>query len=184
MAFDAYRTPTIDELARILGIKPKVLEADIRDMAWLWEESIRQMDLSNPLGALDVVNAIAKAYIRGRNCRMGSYQAIRKHFPTKAAVMYHLARYVSEENNKGGFAIFPKLRDAGVTSTDSFLSIAGRMSTERWQMQEEQRRREREEAKKEGQQKARDFMENLRKEIEGRYDILDEIRRFVDNDQQ
>ena len=68
---------TIDELASVLGIKTKVLEADIiRDLAWLWEETMGDMELHNPLSALDVLNATAKAYIRGRNCRMGSWQTL------------------------------------------------------------------------------------------------------------
>jgi hypothetical protein len=164
------RGPTIDELASTLGIKKKLLEADIRDLAWLWEETVGDMDLHNPLSALDVLNAIAKAYIRGRNCRMGSYQTLWKHLPTKAAVMYHLVRYVSEENNRA-YVIFPRLSTCGVKSVDEFLEAAGWLSTERILRQHEEKRRERE----------GDFIEKLRKKKEGGYNILDEIRRFVDD---
>jgi hypothetical protein len=177
-----YERPTVDELASALGIKRKVLEADIRDLAWLWEETMGDMELHNPLSALDVLNAIAKAYIRGRNCRMGSYQTMWKHLPTKAAVMYHLAKYVSEENNRA-YVIFPYLNTCGVKSLEEFLEMAGRLNTERTLRQHEEKRREREEAKEAGQQKARDFMEKLRKKKEGGYSILDEIRRFVDDQQ-
>ena len=141
------------------------------------------MELHKPLSALDVLNATAKAYIRGRNCRMGSWQTLWKHLPTKAAVMYHLARHVSEENSKERFALFPKLRDAGVTSTDNFLGIAGHINAERRQRQEERERREREEAKERGQQKVQDIIEKLRKGREGKYNIFDDIRRFLDDHQ-
>jgi len=175
--------PTIDELASTLGIKKKVLEADIRDLSWLWEETMEDMELYNPLSALDVLSVIAKAYIRGRNCRMGSYQTLWKHLPTKAAVMYHLARYVSEENApEVAYAHFPHLRDCGVTSVDKFLEMARRLSVERSLKQEEKERQDREQAKEAGQQKVRDYIENLRKERKGRYNILDEIRRFVDDE--
>ena len=173
--------PTDDELASTLGIKKKVMEADIRDLAWLWEQTMGDMELRNPLSALDVLNAIAKAYIRGRNCRMGSYQTLWKHLPTKAAVMYHLAKCVSEKNvPERVYAWFPHLRDCGVTSVDEFLAMAGRLNAERTLRQDEEEKREREEAKEAGQQKVRDFMEKLRKGREGRYNILDEIKKFVD----
>ncbi len=176
-----YERPTVDELASTLGIKKKALEADIRDLAWLWEETMGDMELHNPLSALDVLNAIAKAYIRGRNCRMGSYQTLWKHLPTKAAVMYHLAKYVSEKNApERVYASFSHLRDCGVTSVDEFLAMAGRLNAERTLRQDEERRREREEAKEAGQHKVRDIIEKLRKGREGRYNILDEIKRFID----
>ena len=177
MALGDYKRPGIEELASTLGIKPKVLEADIKDLAWLWEITMEDMELINPLSALDIANTITKAYIRGRNCRMGSYQTLWKHLPTKSGVMYHLARYVSEENSKERFTMFPRLRDCGVTSTDEFLSIAGRMNAKRTRKQEENERREREEEKAKGQQKVQDFMERMRKQRG--YDILEDIRRMV-----
>lgn len=127
------RLPTVDELASTLGIKKKVLEADIRDLAWLWEATMN--NLHNPLSALDVLNAIAKAYIRGRNCRMGSYQTLWKHLPTKAAVMYHLTKYVADEN--ASYAVFPHLRACGVTSVDGFF--AGARAVEKLSKEAERR---------------------------------------------
>jgi hypothetical protein len=177
-----YKRHTVDELASTLGIKKKVLEADIRDMGWLWEETTADMGFQDPLSALDVLNAIAKAYIRGRNCRMGSYQALWRHLPTKAALMYCLAGYVSEKNSEEGFALFPKLRACGVTSADGFLTVAGRMSTERWHKHEEQERRQKEKAKERGKQKVRELMEKLKKERGKQYDILEDIRRMVDDE--
>lgn len=168
---------TIDELAEVLGIKPRVLEADIKDMAWVWEETVEDMELHNPLAALDVLRAMAKAYIRGRNCRMGSYQGLWKHLPTKSAVMRHVMRYASEEIAKSHF-IFRSLHDCGLTSVDEFLETARQMSEERNLRQEEKERLEREETKKRTEQKVRDIIEEMR----GRkpYDILDEIRRMMD----
>ena len=174
---------TVDDLASTLGIKKKVLEADIRDLAWLWEETMGDMELHNPLSALDVLNTIAKAYIRGRNCRMGSYQTLWKHLPTKAAVMYHLAKYVSEKNApERVYAWFPHLRACGVTSVDGFLEMGRRLNAERTLRQDEEERREREEAKEMGQQKLRNIIEGMRKEKGKQYDILEDIRRMVDNE--
>lgn len=179
-----YKRPTVDELASSLGIKPKVLEADVRDLAWLWEMTIEDMDLHNPLGPLDVLNAIAKAYIRGRNCRMGSYQTLWKHLPTKAAMMYHLVKYVSEKNAPGGYVWFPHLCECGVTSVEDFLATARQMNRERNFRQEEEEIRKVEEAKKTGQQKVRDIIQNLRAERKAKYNVLDEIRGFIDGDER
>ena len=180
-----YKRPEVDELASSLGIKPKVLETDIRDLAWLWEMTMGDMDLRNPLSALDVLNAIAKAYIRGRNCRMGSYQTMWKHLPTKAAMIYHLAEYVSKENvSELAYSRFPHLRACGVTSVDEFLAQVNKLSIERSRRQEEEEIRKTEEVKKTGQQKVKDIIQNLRAERQVKCDILDEIRRFVDDDER
>ena len=180
-----YERPKVNELASCLGIKPKVLEADIRDLAWLWEMTMGDMDLRNPLGALDVLNAIARAYIRGRNCRMGSYQTLWKHLPTKAAMIYHLARYVSEENAPElAYVRFTCLRACGVTSVDDFLDLVHRLSMERNRRREEEQRRKAEESRKTGQQKGRDIIQNSRAESQTKCDILDETRRFVDDDER
>ena len=180
-----YKQPKVDELASGLGIKPKVLEADIRDLAWLWEMTMGDMELHNPLSALDVLNAIARAYIRGRNCRMGSYQTLWKHLPTKAAMIYHLAKYVSEENaSELTYSRFPHLRACGVTSVDEFLALVNKFSMERNRRQEEEERRKAEEAKKIGQQKVKDIIQNLRTEGQTKCNILDEIRRFVDGNER
>lgn len=172
-------SPTVDQLASTLGIKKKVLEADIRDLAWLWEMTMRDMDAHNPLSALDVLNAIARAYIRGRGCRMGSYQTLWKHLPTKAAVMYHLVGYVSEENDPAGFILFPHLRDCGVTSLE-FLWTARELNTERRLKQEEKEKQEHERKSEEVERRKRCIIE----ELGGRksYDVLDEIRRMVDDE--
>ena len=180
-----YKQPKVDELASGLGIKPKVLEADIRDLAWLWEMTMGDMELHNPLSALDVLNAIARAYIRGRNCRMGSYQTLWKHLPTKAAMIYHLAKYVSEENaSELTYSRFPHLRACGVTSVDEFLALVNKFSMERNRRQEEEERRKAEEAKKIGCQKVKDIIQNLRAERQTKGNILDEIRRFVDGNER
>lgn len=180
-----YKRPEVDGLASSLGIKPKVLEADIRDLAWLWEMTVGDMELHNPLSALDVLNAIARAYIRGRNCRMGSYQTLWKHLPTKAAMIYHLAKYVSEENTSElTYSRFPHLRDCGVTSVDEFLAQVNRLSRERNRGQEEQEKQKADEAKEARQQKTRDIIQNLRAERQSESTILDEIRRFVDGDER
>jgi len=180
-----YKRPEVDGLASSLGIKPKVLEADIRDLAWLWEMTMGDMDLHNPLSALDVLNAIARAYIRGRNCRMGSYQTMWKHLPTKAAMIYHLVKYVSEENtSEPAYACFPCLRACGVTSVDEFLAQVKKFSMERTRRQEEEEIRKTEDAKKTGQQKVKDIIQNLRTERQAESNILDDIRRFVDGDER
>jgi len=180
-----YERPKVNELASCLGIKPKVLEGDIRDLAWLWEMTLGDMDLHNPLGALDVLAAIARAYIRGRNCRMGSYQTMWKHLPTKAAMIYHLIRYVCEENDpERAYVPFPHLHACGLTSVNEFLALVNKLSTERIRRQEEEEIRKAEEAKRAGQQKVTDIIQNLRAERQGNFNILEEIRRFVDGDER
>jgi hypothetical protein len=173
-----YRRLTLEELAPILGIKKKVLESDIRDLAWLWEQTMGDMAHHDPLSALDVVNAIAKAYIRGRNCRMGSYQTLWKHLPTKAAMIYHLGEYVSEKNAPGGYVWFPHLRDCGLTSLDDFIATAGQMNSERYIRQEEEEKHQKKQAKEAAEEKVRDYMQRLREQR--RYEVLDEVRRLIE----
>lgn len=180
-----YERPKVNELASYLGIKPKVLEGDIRDLAWLWEMTIEDMGHHNPLSALDVLNAIARAYIRGRNCRMGSYQTMWKHLPTKAAMIYHLTRYVCEENDpERAYIPFPHLRACGLTSVNEFLTLINKLSMERNRRQEEEEIRKAEESKRAGQQKVTDIIQNFRADRQGKHDILEEIRRFVDGDER
>jgi len=180
-----YKRPKVDELASVLGIKPKVLEADIRDLAWLWEMTMEDMELHNPLSALDVLNAIARAYIRGRNCRMGSYQTLWKHLPTKAAMIYHLTRYVSEENASDlTYSCFPHLRACGVTSVGEFLTLVNKFSMERNRRQEQEEMRKAEEDKKTGPQKVKDIIQALKTERQAESNILDETRRLVDGDER
>lgn len=175
------RRSTPEKLASILGIKPKIMEADIRDLAWLWERTIADMGDHNPLAALDILHAIATAYLRGRDCRMGSYQTLWKHLPTKAAMIYHLARYVSEKNApESEYAWFPHLRDCGVMSVDEYLELAARTNAERTLKQEEGERQTREQAKERGRQKEREVIDKMRRQ--GEYSILDEIRRIADEE--
>lgn len=112
----------INELASVLGIKSRVLEADIKDLAWLWEDTVDYLGPLGPLGAVGTLLAIARAYIRGRNCRMGSYQTLWKHLPTKAAVVYHVVKQVVEQNSS--FPLYEKLSACGVSSIDAFFAAA------------------------------------------------------------
>lgn len=166
---------TFEELASTLGIKKKVLSADIRDLAWVWEETVEDMELHDPLAAFDVVSSIAKAYIRGRNCRMGSYQTLWKHLPTKAAVIYWLTVYVCEENRE--YTHFPRLRNCGVVS-EEFIWHCSKLTNNRWLKREEEEKREKEEAKGRAEQKKHDLIQKLLRQK--RYNILDEVRRIMD----
>lgn len=148
--------------------------------AWMWEMALRDMELFNPLGALDILGTIAHSYMRGRNCRMGNMQTIWKHVPTKTAVMYQVARYASERNKEERWASFPCLRKCGVVSVDGFFEVVRPLLVERTTRRDERERQESKEAKRVGQQKIKDFMRGLKNEREGRYDILDEIKKLVD----
>lgn len=59
-----YKRPTLDELAGTLGIKTKVLEGDTRDLAWLWETTVEEMGLHDPLSTLDILDEVRR-YIDG-----------------------------------------------------------------------------------------------------------------------
>jgi hypothetical protein len=109
---------TLEELASTLGTKPQILNSDIRDLAWLWEQTVEEMRDVTPLAAFNLLYAIAKAYIRGRNCRMGNWQGILKHIGTKSAVMYLLMKQVSEDD------VFETLHAWGVTSAEGFIGMA------------------------------------------------------------
>jgi len=175
-----YERIRIEEVASILGIKARVLESDIKDLAWLWEMTVKDVTVCDSLGALDVLAAIAKAYLRGRNCRMGSYQTLLKHLPTKAAVMYLMADHVAEENEDHVF--YQHLRDCGVISAETFVATAAQMNRERIRKREEEEKHQKEQAKEEAKQKTHEYVQRLKEQQS--YNILDEVRKLLQGGNQ
>ena len=71
-----------------------------------------------------------------------------------------------------------------MTSIDEFFTLVNKLSIERNRRQEEEEIRKADEAKKTGQQKVNDIIQNLRTERQAESNILDDIRRFVDGDER
>ncbi len=97
-----------------LGIKSHVLEADVKEMAWLWEEATRKTDSPTPPFLWAVLGSVVEAYLRGRGFRMGNYQGVSRHIEKKTAIR-RLVISCAAENE-----IFHSLHKAGVTSLDGF----------------------------------------------------------------
>ena len=110
-------TELLETLSTKLGMKNRIIEADIKDLAWLWEESIRDVKSANPQLAFSVLRAISRSYLRGRNIRMGNYKGLWRHQRTETELMTILVRYASER------AVFECLHKARVTSVKSFASV-------------------------------------------------------------
>lgn len=163
--------PDINEVASTLGIKPRVLSADIKELAWLWEEAMEDVQAMNPLAAMDTLNPIVKAYLRGKGIRMGNWQGIWRHCTTKA----HVARLVILQASQE-CELFKRLSACGVGSLDDFLTEARRLSCEREELQERVAEDQKADAR-------RRVDELVRKRWQGQpqpYDILEDVKRMVD----
>ena len=108
------RNKELERAADALGIKSRVLEADIKELAWFWEEVISEVDSPTPPLLLTVLGYLVKAYLRGRDFRMGNYQGIWRHIWKKTAIV----RLVIECAVKN--AALASLHKAGLTSVEGF----------------------------------------------------------------
>jgi len=104
-------------LTQELGVKPKILEGDIRDMTWVWEEAVTYIPRPSVLAVFYTLRAITRSYLRGRALRMGNWQGWEKHSFTETMLMLCLIGYVTSEEG----AVFDALREAGLGSMESFL---------------------------------------------------------------
>jgi len=108
---------SLETLSAMLDLKSRIIEADIKDLAWLWEETLSEAKFADPRLAFHVLRAVSRSYLRGRNLRMGNFQGLNRHQWTKATLMIVLVRYVSDKE------VFDCLHQAGVTSIKSFTSV-------------------------------------------------------------
>ena len=106
----------LDALSTALGVKSPIIKADIKDLAWLWEETLKEANFADPRLAFYVLRSVSRSYLRGRNLRMGNFKGLWRHQWTEVGLMTILVRYVSEET------VFDCLHKAGVTSVKSFTS--------------------------------------------------------------
>ena len=107
---------SLETLSTALGVKSRIINADIKDLAWLWEETLKEANFADPRLAYYVLRAVSRSYLRGRNLRMGNFKGLWRHQWTEAGLMTILVRYVSDET------AFDCLHKAGVTSVKSFTS--------------------------------------------------------------
>ena len=108
---------SLETLSTTLGVKSRIVEADIKDLAWLWEETLSEAKFADPRLAFYVLRAVSRSYLRGRNLKMGNSQGFLRHQWKEAALMTILVRYVSDDE------VFDCLHQAGVTSIKSFASV-------------------------------------------------------------
>ena len=109
-------TESLETLSASLGVKSRIVKADIKDLARSWEEPLRDARFADPRLAFYVLKAVARAYLRGRNLRMGNSQGLHRHQSKEAMLMRILVRYVAGESD------FECLHETGVTSMESFAS--------------------------------------------------------------
>jgi len=109
-------TESLEILSTTLGVKNRIVKADIRDLARSWEEPLKDAKFADPRLAFYVLKAVSRSYLRGRNLRMGNSQGLQRHLWKEAMLMRILVRYVAEES------IFDCLHEIGVTSAESFAS--------------------------------------------------------------
>ena len=108
---------SLETLSATLGVKSRIVKADIKDMAWLWEETLSEAKFADPRLAFYVLRAVSRSYLRGRNLRMGNSQGFNRHQWTEAGLMTILVKYVADDD------AFDCLHQAGVTSVKEFTSV-------------------------------------------------------------
>ena len=108
-------TEAMEIISNTISVKNDVFRADIKELARAWEEPLRDARFADPRLAFYVLKAMARAYLRGRNLRMGNAQGLRRHEVTEAKLMRIIVGYAAGE------AIFGCLRDIGVISLQSFI---------------------------------------------------------------
>ncbi len=108
---------SLETLSSTLGVKSPIVEADIKDLAWLWEKTLSEAKFADPRLAFYVLRAVSRSYLRGRNLRMGNFQGLNRHQLKQVALMTVLVLYVSDD------AAFDCLHQAGVTSVKAFASV-------------------------------------------------------------
>ena len=109
-------TESLETLCTMLNAKSRIVEADLKELAWLWEETLKEAKFADPRLAFYVLRALSRSYLRGRNLRMGNSHGFLRHQWKEAALITILVGYVSDD------AVFDCLHQAGVTSIKSFAS--------------------------------------------------------------
>ena len=104
-------------LTKELGVKPQILESDIKDMAWVWDEAVSEIHQPSARVVFYTLRAMTRSYLRGRGLRMGNWQGWEKHSFTETMLMMCLVGYVTGEEG----TVFEALRQAGLSSVESFL---------------------------------------------------------------
>lgn len=100
-------TEMIETLSSLLKIKSRDIETDIRELAWLWEEAIREARFRDPKLAYSILRSLAKSYLRGHGLKMGNTQGLMKHLPVETKVILMLIEYVSKKSMFDFLLSFP-----------------------------------------------------------------------------
>ena len=103
-------------LCTMLGLKRRVVEADVKDLAWLWQRIISEAKFADPYLSFHALRAVARSYLRGRNLRMGNHQGLERHRWVDTILMTVLVQYVI------GNSSFDCLHRAGVSSVQEFTT--------------------------------------------------------------
>ena len=114
----------LERAADDLGIKIRILQADIKELAWSWEEVISNIDSPSPPLLLTVLGYLVKSYLRGRNFRMGDYQGIKRHLWKKTAIMRLVTECAAKDKaldslHKVGVISVEAFREAIIRSTEA-----------------------------------------------------------------
>jgi len=56
---------SLETLSTMLGVKSRIVEADIKDLAWVWEETLSQAKFADPRLAFYVLRAVSRSYLPG-----------------------------------------------------------------------------------------------------------------------
>jgi len=109
-------TEEIEIISDTVGVKSRIFTADIKELARAWEEPLRDAKFADPRLAFYVLKTVAKAYLRGRNLRMGNAQGLHRHERKEAMLMRTMI------TNAAGESMSSCLHGTGVISLEAFAS--------------------------------------------------------------
>lgn len=103
-------TELVQELEKSLKRNRKSIEADIKELAGLWEEAIRVARFGDPKLTFTILRSLARSYLLGHGIKLRNPMGFQMPLPTESNLMILLVNYASDHDR------FSSLHQTGVTS--------------------------------------------------------------------
>lgn len=110
---------TLSYFCSEMKLRKNVVRADIRELTYLWERTTPDNSSIKPGIIFLNLMALTRAYMRGRNCRMGNLQGYERY----SFLDTYLILLVIEDAIERGWFWYPYLHRAGFTSMENILSM-------------------------------------------------------------
>ncbi|MBN2239686.1 MAG: hypothetical protein JW712_07920 [Dehalococcoidales bacterium] len=106
----------LKELETLLNQKRQSIEADIKELAWFWEEAIREARFGDPKLTFAILRSLARSYLLGHGVKLRNPLGFQMCRPAESNLMILLVNHASDHDE------FSSLHQAGVTSFEVFTA--------------------------------------------------------------